>query len=210
MYRGQLLDGFSFQPTLTADYGNYEVGLWSNFPIQTPRQYAQTGPENDVFGSYSYSITDALSLKPGFLLYTYEFATPYRTTFEPSLALSYTVGGITLTPTAYYDVVLRGPTYELSASYAYPMPAFKTELDLLATVGTYLLADSSPDTRAWGNYWLVGGTLPFKVTESQKFSVGYAYTEGTDAFTKQGSLAKVPNTDAVGRGVLTVSYSIDF
>ncbi|MEO7796611.1 MAG: hypothetical protein ABIY47_02675, partial [Opitutaceae bacterium] len=34
MFRGQRLSGVSFQPVVEATYGNFGLGVWSNFPIE--------------------------------------------------------------------------------------------------------------------------------------------------------------------------------
>jgi len=52
--------------------------------------------------------------------------------------------------------------------------------------------------------------MPFQINKEAKLTVGIAYTEGTKAFTKAGSLPKSVNGAAVGRGVATVSYSYSF
>ena len=50
----------------------------------------------------------------------------------------------------------------------------------------------------------------FQLTKESKLTVAFAYTEGTSANVKQGSAPKTPNSLAVGRGVVTVSYSYAF
>jgi hypothetical protein len=130
------------------------------------------------------------------------------------VALNYTIGGVKLTPKYYYDVVLRGPTYELTSAYALPLKDLGTELDFTGQIGTYIQRDvannTTPRAKAWGDYWLLGVSAPFQITKDSKLTVGYAYTEGRDAYFKQGSARKAPNSLAVGRGVVTVSYSYAF
>ena len=69
---------------------------------------------------------------------------------------------------------------------------------------------NAPATKAWGNYWLAGVTVPFQLNSSTKLSVGWAYTEGSDAFFKTDRQPRVTNTEAVGRGVATVSLAWTF
>ena len=69
---------------------------------------------------------------------------------------------------------------------------------------------ADPAVKAWGDYWLLGVSMPFQISTAGKFTLGWAYTEGRDAFAKQGSAPKGVNTLAVGRGVVTVSYSHSF
>ncbi len=217
MFRGQRLGGASFQPAVEASYGNFVAGLWSNFPVKD-KVPGTSDPEFDFYGSFTATISDTISVVPGFTAYYYpdadENAGFYKFTFEPSLALNYTTNGIKFTPKIFYDFVLDGPTFELGAGYALPLKDLGTELGFSASIGTYLLNDfakgSSPRTKAWGDYWSVGVAAPFQLTKESKLTVGFAYTKGDGAYTKVGSAPKSVNTSAVGRGVISLSYSYSF
>ena len=219
MFRGQRLGGNSFEPSLSAAYGNWSFEVWANDPLSNKDKVpGQSDPEIDPQGSYTFTINDSLNIQPGFTWYTYVRAPLdqgyYRETFEPNIALNYTVSGVTLTPKFYYDVVLHTATYEFDAAYAVPLKSLGSELDFSGSVGTYKGTDvtntgSIPnpvDTSAWGNYWQMGASMPFTLTSSIKLVAGWAYTEGTSAYTKTGSLPKTVNPEAVGRGVATGSF----
>ena len=176
-------------------------------------------PEIDLYGSYSIALQDGITLAPGFTSYNFPSAPTsagfYRSTFEPNIALSWTMpDGVKLTPKVYYDVVLKGPTYEITALYALPLKDIGSELDFTATLGSYKWKEAanhaSPDVKAWGQYWLFGVAAPFQITPKSKLTFGFAYTEGRKAYTKAGNFGKVPNSLAIGRGVVTVSYSMTF
>src|SRR5205823_1734712 len=136
------------------------------------------------------------TLVPGATLYMYPDADKtagfYKDTFEPSVALNWTAGALTLTPKVYYDVVLNGPTLELGAAYVVPLKG--TELDFSGTVGSYrwddAIENSTPTTKNWGDYWSAGVALPFQVTKTQKLTIGWTYTQGTKNYIKTGSLPK--------------------
>jgi uncharacterized protein (TIGR02001 family) len=217
MFRGVRLGGLSFQPSIEYDSGNTVLGVWSNFPL-ADKVDGVSDPEFDFYGSYTLEMTKDLSFQPGFTIYTYPNADKdngfYKATFEPNVALNYTVGGVKLTGKFYYDFVLKGPTYELSAAYAVPLKNVGTELDFAGTIGTYIWKDAaentSPDVKTWGNYWLLGVSVPFQVGKNGKLVVGYVYTEGTDTFIKQGTDPKIVNSAAVGRNVVSVSIAITF
>lgn len=217
MFRGQRLQGPSFQPTVELTSGNLTLGVWASFPIED-KVPGSSDPEIDPYGSYTFALNDQASLAPGFTLYTYPNAHKaagfYKTTFEPNLAFNYTVSGLKLTPKLYYDFVLEGPVWELTAFYALPLKEMGTELDFTAAYGTYkfdeFAENSSPSTKAWGNYWLLGITMPFQIAANQKVTLGVAYTEGTDAYTKVGTAPRSPNTLALDRVVGTLSYSFTF
>jgi len=217
MFRGQRLNGAGFQPSVEMAAGNFTAGVWANFVLddQVPDS---SDPEIDLYGSYTFALGKDLTLVPGFTLYTYPNAPTaagfYRTTFEPSLALNYTIEGLKLTPKFYYDTVLEGATYELTAAYALPLKDIGSELGFAATFGTFLLKDAandvSPAVKSWGDYWQIGVSMPFQLTKESKLTLGFAYTEGRDAFTKQGNFGKAANSLAVGRGVVTVAYGLSF
>ena len=218
MFRGVRLGGPSFQPSVEFDYGALAVGVWANVPMWD-KVDGQSDPEFDFYGSYSFDVVkDTATIVPGFTLYTYPNADRsngfYKATFEPNLAFNYTIGIVKLTPKVYYDVVLKGPTAEFTASAAIPLKDQGTEIDLVATVGTFkwddAVADSTPDTKNWGNYWLVGASMPFQITKDSKITPGIAYTDSSDNYYKQQGIAKSLNAAAVGRVVFTLSYAITF
>ena len=217
MFRGVRLGGPSFEPSLELDSGPYAVGVWSNFPI-SDKVAGQSDPEFDFYGSYTYNASESISIVPGFTAYTYPNADKsagfYKATFEPNIALNYSVGAVKLTPKIYYDAILQGATYEFTASFAVPLPDAGTELDFVGTVGTFkwtsAAEDSTPDVKNWGDYYLVGVSLPFQLTKNSKLTIGAAYTEGRNNYSKLGTAHKVANSAAVGRGVFTVSYAWTF
>lgn len=218
MFRGLRLSDGGLQPSVEATAGNLTLGAWSNFPFNGDKVPDSSDPEIDLYGSYVFALPEGFTVAPGFTSYHFPKAPTnagfYRSTFEPNFALSYTVDGVRLTPKIYYDVVLRGPTYELSAFYAYPLKDIGSELDFTGTFGTYKWKDAanhaSPDVKAWGDYWLIGVAAPFQITRTSKVTLGFAYTEGRRAFTKAGTFGKKPNSLAVGRGVVTLSYALSF
>lgn len=217
MFRGQRLGGPSWQPSVEVGAGDFTAGLWSNLPFKD-KVKDTSAPEFDLYGSYIWNVDKDLSIVPGITLYDYPKAPTnagyYRATIEPSLALNYTYAGVKLTPKLYYDFTLSGPTYELTAAYALPLKDFGTELDFTGQIGSYIQRNvankTDPDVKAWGNYWQLGVAAPFQITKESKLTVGFAYTEGTSASVKQGSAPKTSNPLAVGRGVVTVSYSYAF
>ena len=218
MFRGMRLSDGGLQPSVEVGAGDLVVGAWGNFPFDGDKVPGSSDPEIDVYGSYTFALEDGISLIPGFTWYNFpnadESAGFYKMTFEPNIGLSYTVDGVKLTPKVYYDFVLKGPTYEITAFYALPLKEIGSELDFTATYGGYkwreFANDASPNVKAWGQYWLLGVAAPFQITPNSKLTVGFAYSEGRKAYTKAGSFGKTPNSLAIGRGVASVSYSIAF
>lgn len=217
MFRGVRLGGPSFQPAVEVDSGNFAFGVWMNFPI-TDKVPGQSDPEIDPYGSYTLKLNDTVSVVPGFTWYTYPNADTnngfYKSTFEPNIAVNLTAGGVTFTPKFYYDVVLKGPTYELTVAYTVPLKELGTELDLSVTAGTFIIRDvakgANPSVKNWGDYYQVGVSMPFALTKTSSLTLGLAYAKGSGNYVKQGGMPKDENTAAVGRGVVTVSYSYSF
>jgi hypothetical protein len=223
MFRGQRLGGQSFEPSLSGSYGNWAFGVWANDPVNNKNKVAgQSDPEIDPQGSYTFAVNNSLSVQPGFTWYTYCRAPLnegfYRMTFEPNLAVNYSVEALTLTPKFYYDMVLHTATYEMNGTYAVQLKSLGSEFDLSAAAGTYYGSDvvntagvpNTPRTAAWGNYWSAGASMPFKLTNSAKLVVGWMYTQGTDAYLQARNQLKTTNTEAVGRGVASASLVFSF
>ena len=217
MFRGVRLGGPAFEPSLEYDYGNLAVGVWANTPIKD-KVPNQSDPEIDPYGSYTFNVNDNFSIVPGFTLYTYPRTDIsqgfYRTTFEPNVAINYTVAGVKFTPKIYYDVILKGPTYELTAAFTVPLQDLGSELDFTAVGGTYKWTDAarnaSPTLTNYGDYYLGGVSMPFQITKESKIALGYAYTKGTGNYFKTSGSPKWQNPAAVGRGVATLTYTYTF
>ena len=217
MFRGERLGGPAFQPSLECDCGNLAVGVWASTPLKD-KVPNQSDPEIDPYGSYTFNVNDSFSIVPGFTLYTYPRTDVsqgfYRATFEPSVAVNYTVSGVKFTPKIYYDVILKGPTYELTAAFTVPLKDLGSELDFTAVGGTYKWTDAarnaSPSLTNYGDYYLGGVSMPFQITKESKLALGVAYTKGTGNYFKTSGSPKLQNSAAVGRGVATLSYTYTF
>lgn len=218
MFRGLRIGDGGFQPAVELSAGNGLLGVWAHVPFNGDKVPDSSDPEIDLYGAYTFAVGRGLTLTPGFTSYHYPKAPTdagfYRATFEPSLAVSGTIAGVKVTPKLYYDVVLKGLTAEVTALYAVPLKNLGSELDFTATYGVYEWRDSvnhaAPDVKSWGEYALVGVAAPFQISREARITLGFAYSEGRRAFTKAGTLGKVPNSLAVGRGVVTLSYTRTF
>jgi uncharacterized protein (TIGR02001 family) len=217
MFRGVRLGGAAFQPSIEYDNGGLGLGVWASVPLKDKVE-GVSDPEFDFYGFYSMDVAKDVSIVPGFTVYTYPDAEKsngfYKATFEPNIALNYTWGGLKLTPKLYYDFVLKGPTVELTAAFAVPLKDLGTELDFTASAGTFIWKDyapeTNPDIKNWGDYYLIGVAAPFQITKDSKVTIGWAYTKGSNNYLKQGTDGKVSNSAALGRGVLTISYTVNF
>ncbi|WP_414661245.1 TorF family putative porin [Horticoccus sp. 23ND18S-11] len=218
MFRGLRIGDGGFQPAVELSAGDGLLGVWAHVPFNGDKVPDSSDPEIDLYGAYTFAVGSGFTLTPGFTSYHYPKAPTdagfYRATFEPSLAVSGTIAGVKMTPKLYYDVVLKGLTTELTALYALPLKDLGSELDFTATYGAYTWKDSAnhatPEVKTWGEYWLLSVAAPFQISREARITLGVAYTEGRRAFTKAGTLGKVPNSLAVGRGVVTLSYTRTF
>jgi uncharacterized protein (TIGR02001 family) len=216
LFRGVELAGACFQPWVDYTIGPMSVGIWSSIALED-QVGGDADPEIDLYGSYTFtSRSGAFGIQPGFYLYTYPDADRskgvYKSTFEPSLAAIFNVAGIQFTPKVYYDVMLEGATYEMTAALALPLTALGTELDFSATAGTFkwrdVTADAMPAVKNWGDYWSMGVAVPVQISLRSRLTLALTYSEGRDNFFKQGTLPRVRNAAAHGKTAFTVVYAL--
>jgi uncharacterized protein (TIGR02001 family) len=218
MFRGQRLGGLSFQPSVELGGmagGGLTAGVWVNKPISN-RVPNVSDPEVDLYGSYTLTMSESLSVVPGFTYYFYPELPNlvHKATFEPSIALNYTISGVRLTPKVYYDLTLDGPTWELSGAHSVALARLGVTVDLNVTWGSYKVSDvskdASPRVKNWGSYFSAGASVPFQLTSNSKLTVGWAYHEGWQNKFKQGGMAQTTNPLQASRGVVAVNYSLSF
>jgi uncharacterized protein (TIGR02001 family) len=217
MFRGARLGGPSFQPAIEYGANNLVLGLWSNFPV-ADKVDGQSDPEFDIYGSYKFVVNDSFSVQPGFTVYAYPDAEEsngfYKSTFEPNIAFNFSASGVNITPKFYYDTVLKGPTAEINLGYSIPLKEMGTSLDLAGTYGTFMwkafAENTSPDIKNWGDYLVVGASMPFQINPTNKITLGVAYHKGSNNYLKQGSAPRSENSAAVGRGVVSIAWAIAF
>jgi hypothetical protein len=217
VFRGQLRGGAALQTVLESSGGDLGGGLWTSLPLESAGTFAP-GTEADLYLFGTRSLGAGLSLVPGATLYTYPRAERSagfrRATFEPSLALNATVGGVKFTPKAYHDFTLAATTLELAAACAFALPSLGTELDWAVTAGTYLRRDDgagfAATTRAWGNYWHAGVTVPYQISAHTRLLVGWTYAAGTGASVKIAGGGRRPDPRAASRGFVSLGFSSTF
>lgn len=217
LFRGQRLGGLSLQPAVDLNAGSSAAGISANFPIED-KVADQSDPEFDLYASHSFSLKGEWRLIPAFTFYVYPNAPTsagyHRAIFEPSLALSYTVAGVRITSTCFYDATRKGPTFELAGAVALPLKTLGTELDLAASVGDYRLRDAFKNTGSKkslaGNYWSLGASLPFQFAASSSIRIGVSLSAGFNSHIDQGGVPRTANPLAARRAVAHFGYSLSF
>ena len=216
IFRGVKLADSSFQPWVDYTAGPLSIGVWASAALED-RVAGDSDPELDLYGAYTFSSrAGAFSFVPGFYLYTYPDARSeiglYSTTLEPSLAVVFTAEGIQFTPKLYYDLMLRGATYEITAAIALPLTRLGTELDFTATAGTFKSSDvthaAAPEVKNWGDYWSFGVAVPVQISVRSKLTLAVLYSEGRNNYYKQGQAPREQNEGAGRHTSVTLGYSI--
>jgi len=217
MFRGLELGGAAFQPAIEYNEGSLGLGIWASIPLRD-KGPGQSDPEFDLYGYYAMKIAGGLTVVPGLTIYTYPEARPtngfYRATVEPNVAFTYAIGPVQVTPKFHYDLVRKGPTFEITAGFAIPLKHLGSELDITGTAGTYKWTDhaarAEPAVKNWGDYFLFGIAAPFQINSRSNITLAWSYAKGAHNFLKQGTAPKYANPGAAGRGIMTVSYAISF
>jgi hypothetical protein len=216
MFRGVRQGGLSFQPTIGYQKGPLELELFANFPI-SDRIPGTCDPEIDFGLYYTWTLVpEIFSIKPGLLLYTYPSAKESDgqniATFEPSVFFEYSIGDLTFSLNCFYDIVLRGPTYELGAEYLIHAKPLHLDFELSALTGRYDWSDSDAGgirKRNAGNYFIAGAAIPIEFSKKSSLKVGWYFSKGTNNYLHYSGIRE-SNPGAIGKGFIEASYSFSF
>jgi hypothetical protein len=217
MFRGVRLGGLSFQPAVEYSKGPLSLQMYSNFPI-SDKIPGTCDPEFDLGTSYTWTVVpEVFTIKPGVMFYTFPTADSdegfYKATCEPNVSFGYSLGDISLSLNLYYDIIMKGATYELGAEYSINLQSVGLDIELSALVGKYDWSDSVADdaikTRNSGNYFQVGVAIPYEFSKRSSLNVGWYFTKGVNNYYYVGN-TKDSNPDAIGKGFFGVSYSFSF
>jgi len=228
-WRGQKQGGPSFQPAI-----GYEKGPWSfDLTLSVPLDEKMSDtvyPEFDFSASYEFSFAnDCFKIVPGLIAYTYPTTDEiFKAVIEPTVTFAFAVKDLSLSLNLYYDVIQKGPTYEVVAGYTIPITE-RIGVELSAMAGKFNLADTSPDSMKYededapgqtitfpgrkdkssGSYWQAGVSVPIELTKRATIVPGWFYSQGYDLIsqTDKEPKLKLPNE---GRGVFSLSFSYTF
>lgn len=215
-FRGVKLSGPSLQPSIEVTSGNLALGVWSSNEVGN--WSGSNYSEFDFYGSYTYEISDELSVPVGATWYYYPTADLnsglYRNTFEAFIGLNYSIGGVSLSPKAYYDFVLKSWTFEATAGYSLPLEALGTSLDFSVFAGTWVSdafsRETSPDVEAENSYYGFGVEIPYQLAENAKVTVGAVFHDGLESELKQGGMVISRADLGPGRLIYSVSLTVGF
>jgi hypothetical protein len=215
----------AFQPTIGYEKGPWSFDLGVSVPLNE-KMGDTIYPEIDLSASYEFSfVNDYFKIKPGFLAYTYMTADDsgstesdgddfYKAVFEPTVSFVFAVKDFNLSLNLYYDVIQKGPTYEVVAGYTIPVTE-RIGVELSAMAGKFDLADTVPNSeekeKLSGSYWHAGISVPIELTEKMAIVPGWYYAKGYGYTHQTGNDPKVSSQDEdKGRGVFSLSFSYTF
>jgi len=146
VFRGVSFQRGALQPGVELNKNGFTLGAWSSLGIGETS--AASIDEIDVYGGYSWGLSDLADASVGFTIYHFPdtpgslFDFGDASTFEVSAGLAFNT---VLAPsiTGYYDFDLEAFTVEGGVSHSLPL-AEKTSLDLGITAG-FVTADGGGD-----------------------------------------------------------------
>jgi hypothetical protein len=170
VFRGIQLGNDTLHPSIEASQDDFYAGFWGALPINNLDSKGWIN-EFDFYGGYGIDLGDDLTLDLGGTYYYYPQG---DSTTEFYAGLSGTLGAITPSVYAYYDVTLEALTLQASFGYSLPMESVGSSLDLSLT-GGYV----KPDEDDSYYYWGASAVIPFKVSENATISAGLHYSRNT-------------------------------
>lgn len=177
VFRGVSFANTAVQPGISVSKGGFTLGAWASVGIG--ESSALAGDEIDIYGSYSWNLSDLVSANVGATIYHFPQsegglfgfdATDLSSTFEASGGLSFNT---VLSPSVngYYDFTLDAFTLIGSVSHSVAV-ANKTSVNLGLT-GGFVEAGNGGTDYQWGTG---NASLNYGFTSSSSVYVGINYT----------------------------------
>jgi len=167
VFRGVSFANTAVQPGIEVSADGFTLGAWAS--VGLGESSAFSGDEIDIYGSYGWNLTDALSASAGFTIFHFPQSNGLfdfdsddgGSTFEVYAGAAYDT---LLSPSfnAYYDFTLDAVTLEGSVGHGFAI-ADNTSFDLGITGGVVLAADGGVDdgTDDDSDYsWATGSAYP--------------------------------------------------
>jgi len=182
VFRGVSFANTAVQPGISVSKGGLTVGAWASTGLG--ESSALAGDEIDIYGSYSWNLTDVVSASVGATLYHFPQSgglfnldsQELGSTIEGSFGLSFNT---VLSPnvTAYYDATLDAFTLIGGVSHSFPV-ADKTSLSLGLTGGLVEAGNGATDYQ-WGT---ANATASYSVTGNSSLYVQGNFTLNSEDF----------------------------
>ncbi len=176
VFRGVSFANTAVQPGISVSVNGFTVGAWASTGLG--QSSALAGDEIDIYGSYSWSLSDKISASVGATVYhfpqsgdLFDFdSNTAASTFETSAGLSFNT---VLSPnvTAYYDFTLDAFTLIGNVSQTVPV-ANKTSLNLGLTAG-FVTAGNGGTDYEWGT---ANASVNYNVTPKSYVYLGGNFT----------------------------------
>ncbi len=172
VFRGVELARSSLQPSVELAYDAFYVGVWANAPLRNEHD-GDASKEFDFYAGWTPKLTDNLSADLGITYYWYPWVDDASDdSVEVFGGLNLTLGNFTPAVYVYRDLDLEATTVQTSVGYSFPLKEFGTSLDFNATFGAVL-----PDDGEKYCYYSAGVSLPYKLSDSLKLTLGVTYVE---------------------------------
>jgi uncharacterized protein (TIGR02001 family) len=184
IFRGIEQQDAAFQPAVTFTKDTLSLGVWTSQALTNKSLVWAQGSEIDLWGTYGFKLTDALTATVGGTAYLYPSARPSLSepdeTYELSLGVSAPLGPLTGSATYFKDFVLESNTFQFGVAYSIPLPEGKGSFDLAATYAFNDIGDGDgdlPGTAGYDyRYYALSGTFAYKLTAAATLKLGATYT----------------------------------
>ncbi len=204
VFRGVTLAGDALQPGIEFAFGNFTTGAWFSTPADDPTN--AFADELDLYASYSFDLSDAVSADLGATLYHYpgsggllDIGTGVgdASTLEIYGSLGF-AGPLEPSVTTYYDLSLKALTIEGSAGHSFPL-AEKTSLDLGASAG--IVSIQGPGDYQYGS---ASASVAYAVSDAASAYIGAnAGVSSENTFLRLSNFTPKSSSLWVGAGIST-------
>ena len=183
VFRGVSFANTAIQPGISVSTGGFTLGAWASVGLGDSSIAA--ADEIDIYGSYGWNLSDAVSASVGFTVYhfpqsgglfngLFENDSNGSSSFELNGGLSFDT---VLSPsvTTYYDIDLEAFTLQGSVSHSVPL-AEKTSLNLGLTAGLVEAGNGGTDYQ-WGTG---SASLGYAFNDASSMYVGGNFSVNSD------------------------------
>jgi len=169
-FRGVQLAEQSIQPSIEVTYTDFYAGVWTNQPVTS-----NIDNEVDFYLGYKFNLNDKWNVDLGATMYYYpeldKSSGLHRETYETYLGVNANLKGFTPGVYVYHDVTLHTTTMQGQVGYSLPLASTGASLDFTGSYGRVFAHNA-----ANYNYWNVGVTVPYKLSEKATVYAGVNYT----------------------------------